>query len=248
MKKFLLSATALIMSISVAKADNFTINLDSGLHGGVSVMTDYVQRGQSQTFGQRFSPRLGHSSIAQWYPAVSANASYTLGSGFFAGVNAINSNQTNNSFEGDLTVGYKTKLTDSWSYQGSVNYQMYPGASNFGNAGVVEFMNVVNYTKNWGKLVGAFGVQPQGQFHAGFATYTSVGADVNLPHNFVAGARVGYSTYSNHKVKPNAVDWTATVVNNITQNVSVGIQYTNSTDYYSLGMGQRVVGLVNVSF
>ena len=252
MKILAVAALSLTLAASSAYADDFSINLDKGLSGNVTGMTDYVQRGISQTYGQRINAKLGHSSDysmnTTMFPAVGAGASYTLGNGLFAGVSGINSNQGNNSFENDVTVGWKTAITSNILYQFSVNYQNYPGSSNYNNLSTVEFQNIVNYVQPWGKLVGAFAVQPQGQNHSGGYTYTTVGVDLNLPNKFVGTTRVGYNTYSNHSSKPNYVDWTVGVSRPIAANVSVGIQYTGSTDYVELGNGNRVVGMVLVSF
>ena len=246
--KFLFTLLFMLVSISIAKADDFTINLDPGFSTNITAMSDYVDRGISQSFGQKFSIKLGKSSITHMFPALNVTETYTLENGLFGSVTAVNSTQGNNGWEGDLMVGYKTKLSDSWSYQTDVQYTAYPGASNYGNISVVEFQNIVNYTKDWGKLVGAFAFQPMGQNHSGFYTYTAVGIDYNLPWDMVFGVRVGYNTYSNHKAKPNYVDLTVILTKNITKNLSVALQYTNSNDYIELGNGQRIVGLVNISF
>lgn len=249
----------ILLSVTIAKADDFTVPLEND---GISIskgfsflgqaMTDYVQRGISQTYGQGFKINLGKSPQAiqntTLFPALQAGVTYTFDTGLFVGVSNVNSNQGNNSFENDLTVGWKTKLSDSWVYQLSVNYQNYPGSSNYGNLQTVEFDNIVNYVQNWGKLVAAFGTQPQGQNHSGWYTYTAAGVDVNLPDKFVIGTRLGYNTYSNHSVKPNYLDWTVTVSRPITNNVMLAVQYTGSTDYIENGRGNRIVGIVAVAF
>ena len=235
--KTLAIALALLFGTATfAEADDFTINLSSGFSTSITGMTNYVARGISQTGNM---------------PAINPVETYQFKNGLFGSVGAVNSIQGNGNVEVDLTVGYATKLSDSWLYQTSFVYTTYPGSSNYNNISTIEFQHIFNYVQPWGKLVAAFATQPQGQNHGGFYTYTSGGADFNLPKDFTLGFRVGYNTYSNHSAHPNYVDWTVTLSRPITTWVSWQLQYTGSTDYATNldpGNGQHVIGSIVFSF
>lgn len=225
--------TALFLSISYAKADPFNIDLTPGISGSFTAMTNYIQRGQTQTNG---------------HPAGNLVLTYDY-DGFFGTLSVINSKQGNNNFEGDITIGYRTKLSDNWSYQASIVYQTYPGASGNNNLSNVEFQNIVNYSQPWGTVVGAVAVQPQGQGHGGFYSYVSTGVDFNLPYDFTLGGRIGWNTSANHEVKPNYADWTVTVSRPIIKQVSWAVQYTGSTGHNpQQGFGNVLVGMITVNF
>lgn len=213
-------------------ADDFIINLTPENSTSILGMTNYVIRGISQTGGR---------------PAASVTDTYTLDDGLFASAGIINSNQGNNGFEADFGAGYATKLNDKWSYQASIAYQSYPGASNYGNLSNVEFQNIFNDAETWGTVVAAFAVQPQGQDHAGFYSYTTAGVDFNLPDQFVLGTRAGWNTNSNHAVTPNYLDWTINLQRPITDKLSWRIQYTGSTDHGRDG-GNIFVGMLSFTF
>jgi uncharacterized protein (TIGR02001 family) len=230
MRFFVLVLTLLCLT-SLARADDFTISITPGFSTSFTAMTNYIVRGQTQTRGR---------------PAATVTGSYGY-NGFFVTAGVINSKQGNNNFEADLTLGYRTTLSDSWFYQASVVYQSYPGASGYNNLSTVELQNILNYVQDWGKLIAAFAIQPQGQGHAGFYTYTSVGADFNLPYDFTFGTRIGWNTSANHAAAPNYVDWTATLSRPITKQISWTVQYTG-TSTHRTGYGNAIVGMINVSF
>ena len=222
----------LVFSIAPARADDFTITIAPGLSGNFTAMTDYISRGLSQTNGK---------------PAGNLSENYQFDNGVFVALSAVNTKEGNGNVESDISAGYRTKLSDAWLFQTDVYYTTYPGSSNFANTSYLEFQNIVNYVQDWGKIVAAFAFQPQGQNHAGFYTYTSGGVDFNLPYDFTLGFRGGLNTNAIHS-HPNYLDWTVVVSRPITSWAFWSVQYTGSTDYVDAGNGERVVGLISISF
>ena len=257
------TAAILLGTISVSRADDFSINLDPGFAGFVGIASDYIHRGDSQAFGQRLTIKLGQSQIGYVEPTLTAGGSYTLENGLFVSVSAITSDETNLSlpngtntpssiFEDDVMVGWKTMLSDHWLYQTDMLLTAYPGISRFNFYSTEEWQNVVNYVTPWGKIVGAIAIEPQGQYRSGFYTYVSGGADYNVTDKLTLGGRVGYTTQAIHRVAPNYWDWTVTLTYNVTSHFQGTLQYLNSTNYsgniYNTGNGSKIVAGLTYSF
>lgn len=219
-----------LIGTSMAKADDFTIDLSPGFSTTSIGMSNYVSRGISQTDNR---------------PAIDVVSTYKFANGLFGSVGAVNSIEGNGNVESDLIVGYATKLSSSWFYQTSVYYTAYPGSSGYNNLNTVELQNIVNYVQDWGRLVGAFTFQPPQGHNRAFYTYMSTGADFNLPHEFTLGFRVGYNNNSNYS-RPDYTDWDVILSRPITAWASWSIHFTGSTEYAAVD--QHLIVVIQIGF
>lgn len=196
-----------------AHADAFVINMTPGWDLEMTAMSDYIVRGISQTEGR---------------PSVGATAVYTVANGWYAGASTERSAVGGQNVETDYVGGWKTAITPTLNYNIGLVYQTYP-FSQFHAQNNVELQNIINYTKPWGTLIAALAVQPRGAVTIGAQTYSSLGADFNLPGKFTFGGRIGFLTSSNHRLQANYFDWTATLARDMGHNTTISAQYTGES-------------------
>lgn len=173
MKKTLL-ATALLSASTAALAE---------FSGNVTVTTDYVFRGISQTDRD---------------PAMQGSLDYNHESGFYAGLWGSNvSFLEGNSVELDYYAGFGGDLTGGVAYDVGAVYYDYPG----GNLGPGE--PDPEYYEIYAGLSGDVGpatvtgiiwYSPDYYYETGDAFYYELGAEFGLPADYGLNVHVGYQT------------------------------------------------------
>lgn len=187
-----ISAAAALGSASLAQAEAFDTpvgELDVSM--GVTLATDYIWRGQSQTAGTgavQGSLDIGHSSglyIGTWASNVDADA--------FGG-----------SVEIDYYVGYGSSITDDISYDLSWNTYTYP---NSGGDNVDEW--VLGFDLYGLSLTSKYAYEPSSSL------YLSVGYGFELPYDMGLGLHFGQTDtkdpLSAFQSKEKYNDWAVTL-------------------------------------
>lgn len=237
-----------VLFLSFGAQDGFAQDIIPGTFSGtVSLNTDYVFRGVSQT---------GET------PAIQGGFDYAHDSGFYAGTWASNvdfGGDSDENIEIDFYGGFAGNVTDALSYDVGFARYTYPGVDSSLNFDYSEFFGSMTYDLDYATLGG--GLYYSHDFFAGSGDsfYSFAQTSVPLPAGFGASARIGYQTIEDNSVfgLPNYWDWSvgvnydASKVNNTLSGVTIGLDYTD-TDIDSSdcddGCDARVVGYITKAF
>jgi uncharacterized protein (TIGR02001 family) len=223
MKKTLL-AGALLAGSTAAMAE---------ISANVSLATDYVFRGVSQTDEN---------------PAIQGGFDWGHGSGLYLGAWASNVQFNENvlvtpedsvdeaSIEIDYYGGFANSFSSGLGYDVGAIYYSYPGASGSLNYDFYEFYGGLDWAINetW-SINGKASYSPEFFGKTGSAWYFDGGVDVSLPSDWGLFARAGYQTIKDAD-PDNYVDWSVGVTKGI-WGVDLGL-----TAYGTNGNGKDFAG------
>ena len=222
-KKTLL-ATAMLAGSTAAVAE---------ISGNVSLATDYVFRGVSQTNED---------------PAIQGGFDWAHNNGFYLGTWASNVEFDENSgslpkesineatIEIDLYGGFANEFSSGLGYDVGAIYYAYPGAEGGQDYDFYEFYGGLGWTFNeiW-STSGKISYSPEFFGSAGSAWYYEAGLDVALPADWGLFGHVGYQTVTD--LDPdNYIDWSAGVTKGL-WGVDLGL-----TAYGTNGNGKDIGG------
>lgn len=198
MKKTLL-AGALLAGSTAAMAE---------ISGNISLATDYVFRGVSQTNED---------------PAIQGGFDWSHASGFYLGAwgSNVEFDENAGSFPGesvneasieiDYYGGFANSFSSGLGYDVGGIYYSYPGSSGSLDYDYYEFYGGLGWTFNetW-STSGKISYSPEFFGDTGSAWYFEAGLDVALPAEFALSGHVGYQTI-NDTDPDNYLDWSAGV-------------------------------------
>lgn len=169
---------------------------ESPFSGDVTLISDYVYRGMTQTWGK---------------PALQGSLNYNHASGFFAGVwmsTVSDKNFADGFVEIDLSAGYEGVINDDWSYGVGALHVMYPGANyqktlpvgtypsqkydmSEVNASVTYKWLTLEYNRTITDVLG-FNQKTGYTGRTKGSSYYNLSAALPLPHEYELGLHVGY--------------------------------------------------------
>ncbi|MDQ3040193.1 MAG: TorF family putative porin [Pseudomonadota bacterium] len=231
-------ATATLTVLAIA-------NAHAGTSGNITLASDYVFRGVSQT-NQK--------------PALQAGIEYAADSGFYAGswgsnISWLSDLSTtlapiSSSLELDLYGGYRGKFSDAVSYDVGALYYWYPGdfPSGFNSADTLEVYAGLTVAASEKVSLGAK------YFHAatdlfGYADsdgsgYLDLTANVALDDGWAIGAHAGKQWIDGNDAFE-YTDWKLGVTKSFESGFSVGLAYSDTdadTALYTNAFGNRIAG------
>ena len=146
------------------------------LSGNVSLATDYVWRGYSQT---------------NEGPAVSGGFDYSDDSGLYAGVWGSNI-EFAGTLESDWYFGYSGKVNDDFTYDVGYIYYYYPHQEDLDGPGAADAsFSEINGNIGYKGFSAGFAYSNDFTYESGSGLYLQAGYDLSLPNDFGIGFHVG---------------------------------------------------------
>jgi len=222
--KTALASSLLLLSSIVAAADQ-----PFSIAGNISLTTDYVFRGVSQTLED---------------PAIQGGFDLNHESGIYAGIWASNVNFGSNDpahLELDYIVGFGNELSNGLSYDLAYIYYTYPGVDDNLNYDFGEFKLGLGY-----QMLSAEYYYANDFFGgSGKAHYFGLGADFDLGQGFSAGLHVGRQNFTD--IDGDYTDWSVSVGKTLV-GVDFALSYTDTNIDNNNTADGRVVFTASKSF
>lgn len=177
------SAACVLTCTALSSASANTAELPGEFSGGVSIVSDYLFRGISQTDE---NPAI--QGNIDWGYDIDDSWSVTIGT--WASNVDFNDNSEASS-EIDVYGGVSYSV-DNWSFDMAVTYYVYPGATNSLNYDYVEYGAGAGYDFEFMQIGAKAIFSPENFGETGEASYYEIGTEIPLPHNFSLNSHFGY--------------------------------------------------------
>ncbi len=229
-------ALALVCAAAPAFADEESEGAWS-VDGNVSVMSDYVWRGVSQS---------------QEDPGASAEFTLSHETGFYAGAFLATVDFTGDDDEDDgmntevdLYVGYNHEFSESLNLDVSYMRYLYPGVNDGFN---IDFNEVIVALGFGGNYTAAVAYSNDAMKLGGSSLYYSLGGEWELESGFTLAATVGYYDLSN-AIDDSYTDYIVSIGKHFGP-ANVSLWYTNTSDFTDVlaeNLGSQADGRVGVT-
>jgi uncharacterized protein (TIGR02001 family) len=208
----LLAILALCLATTPARAQVELKPLGLTATGSVSIQSDYINRGISQT-GRR--------------AAYQGTLEIDHESGFYLGTFASNVDYGSASVEVDVLGGYRFEVAGVKLDIGAVGY-LYPGSSaDPYSYYYMEFAGHAAYDIGPVTLRFSDYISPNYQFESGTSNYAEAGLDLKAPWGFTLAGRLGYQSYQKQANVglPDNWNWSVVASHDLLYGFSVNVGY-----------------------